>query len=168
MDNIILIGFMGSGKTSVSIKLSYYMRCTMIDTDRLIEREEERSVSRIFEENGEAVFRDMETACLEKLLDSGEKGRIISVGGGLPVREENRLLLKRLGKVIYLRAKPETVYERLKGDDTRPLLKTENPLGKIRELMEKRSEAYENASDYIVDVDGKSLDEIIEELVHLV
>lgn len=168
MDNIILIGFMGSGKTSVSIKLSYYMRCTMIDTDRLIEREEERSVSRIFEENGEAVFRDMETACLEKLLDSGEMGRIISVGGGLPVREKNRLLLKRLGKVIYLRAKPETVYERLKDDDTRPLLKTENPLGKIRELMEKRSEAYENASDYIVDVDGKSLDEIIEELVHLV
>lgn len=168
MDNIILIGFMGSGKTSVSIKLSYYMRCTMIDTDRLIEREEERSVSRIFEENGEAVFRDMETACLEKLLDSGEMGRIISVGGGLPVREKNRLLLKRLGKVIYLRAKPETVYERLKDDDTRPLLKTENPLEKIRELMEKRSEAYENASDYIVDVDGKSLDEIIEELVHLV
>lgn len=168
MDNIILIGFMGSGKTSVSIKLSYYMRCTMIDTDRLIEREEERSVSRIFEENGEAVFRDMETACLEKLLDSGEMGRIISVGGGLPVREKNRLLLKRLGKVIYLRAKPETVYERLKDDDTRPLLKTENPLGKIRELMEKRSEAYENASDYIVDVDGKSLDDIIEELVHLV
>lgn len=168
MDNIILIGFMGSGKTSVSIKLSYYMRCTMIDTDRLIEREEERSVSRIFEENGEAVFRDMETACLEKLLDSGEMGRIISVGGGLPVREKNRLLLKRLGKVIYLRAKPETVYERLKDDDTRPLLKTENPLEKIRELMEKRSEAYENASDYIVDVDGKSLDGIIEELVHLV
>ena len=106
MKNIILTGFMGCGKTSVGIRLSYRVRRTMTDTDRKIERLYRMSVSEIFEKMGEEAFRDMETHCLEKLLDEPQ-GQIIAVGGGLPIRSRNRELLKRLGWVVYLRVKPE-------------------------------------------------------------
>lgn len=121
MGNVILTGFMGCGKTSVGLKLSYRLRRTVIDTDREIEREEKRTISDIFAADGESYFRDRETVCLRKLIESAGN-QIISVGGGLPLREENRRLLHELGQVFYLRATGETIYARLKGDTTRPLL----------------------------------------------
>ncbi len=104
MGNVILIGFMGSGKTTVGLKLSYRLRRTVLDTDREIEKEEKRTISEIFAADGEPYFRDRETACLKKLTGSANN-QIISVGGGLPLREENRRLLHELGQVFYLRAK---------------------------------------------------------------
>ena len=89
---------------------------------------------------------------------------IISVGGGLPLRAENRELLKKLGNVIYLRAKPDTIYERLKNDTTRPLLQCENPQKKITEMLAERSPIYEKAATAVVDVDGKSFEEILSEI----
>lgn len=163
MDNIILIGFMGCGKTTVGIKLSYRMRRSMLDTDKIIEKDEGRPISEIFDKDGEEYFRDLETKCLKKLIAT-ENNQIISVGGGLPVREENRALLKELGTVIYLRASAETIYERVKNDRTRPLLQVDDPMQKIRTLMEKRSAAYEGAADVIVDVDGKDFDDIMNEI----
>lgn len=124
MGNVILIGFMGSGKTTVGLKLSYRLRRTVLDTDREIEKEEKRTISEIFAADGEPYFRDRETACLKKLTGSANN-QIISVGGGLPLREENRRLLHELGQVFYLRAKGETIYERVKNDTTRPLLQGE-------------------------------------------
>ncbi|MDE5716679.1 MAG: hypothetical protein K2I53_03495, partial [Lachnospiraceae bacterium] len=92
MRNVILIGFMGCGKSTVGLRLSYRLRRTIIDTDKEIEKAEQRTISDIFATDGEAYFRDLETACLRKL--TGMTGnQIISVGGGLPVREENRTLL---------------------------------------------------------------------------
>lgn len=161
--NIVLIGFMGSGKTTVGLKLSYRMRMTVEDTDKLIERREGRTISEIFADDGEAYFRRLETELLTELADRG-KGKIYSVGGGTPVRAENRELLKRLGRVVWLRLKPETVYERLKNDHTRPLLQCENPLERIRELMESRREAYESCADLIVDVDGAEPEEILKKI----
>lgn len=162
--NIILIGFMGSGKTSVGVRLSYRLRMPVEDTDKMIERREKRSVSDIFAEEGEAYFREKETGLLRELLD--RKGKcIFSVGGGTPVRPENRELLRRLGKVVYLRVRPETVYQRLKEDHTRPLLQCEDPLGRIRELMEGRKEAYESCADMILDTDDLNVDEIMEKIV---
>lgn len=158
-ENIILIGFMGSGKTSVGLKLSYRMRRNVEDTDKLIERREDCSISDIFAEKGEEYFRRKETELLKSLLE--KKNEVIySVGGGTPVRQENRELLKQLGVVVYLRVRPETVYERLKWDKTRPLLQCENPLERIRELMESRREAYESCADIIVDVDDRDFEEI--------
>lgn len=162
-ENIVLIGFMGSGKTTVGLKLSYRMRMPVEDTDKLIERREGRTVSEIFADDGEEYFRRLETELLKELADRG-KGKIYSVGGGTPVRAENRDLLKRLGRVIYLRLKPETVYERLKNDNTRPLLQCENPLEQIRELMESRREAYESCADLIVDVDDAEPEEILKKI----
>ena len=163
MGNVILIGFMGSGKTTVGLKLSYYLRRPVIDTDKEIEREEKRTVSEIFAADGEEYFRDKETECLRKLLkETGD--RIISVGGGLPLREQNRELLHRLGKVFYLRAGAETIYERLKYDTTRPLLQGDDPKGRIRTLLDARDAAYRAAADVIVDVDNKEFDRIIDEI----
>ncbi|MDE6319619.1 MAG: shikimate kinase, partial [Lachnospiraceae bacterium] len=110
MGNVRLIGFMGCGKTTVGLKLSYRLRRAIIDTDKEIEREEKRTISEIFAADGEPYFRDRETECLRKLIET-TNNQIISVGGGLPVREENRRLLHELGQVFYLRAKGETIYE---------------------------------------------------------
>lgn len=163
MGNVILIGFMGCGKTTVGLRLSYRLRQSVIDTDKEIEKEEKRTISDIFATDGEAYFRAAETACLQKLIRS-VSNQIISVGGGLPLREENRKLLHKLGQVFYLRAEPETIYERLKHDTTRPLLQCSDPKEKIRTLMGERDGHYRNAADVVIQVDGKSFEQIINEI----
>lgn len=163
MGNVILIGFMGCGKSTVGLKLSYRLRKAVIDTDKEIEKEEKRSISDIFAADGEAYFRDRETACLRRLIETSGN-QIISVGGGLPMREVNRELMHQLGQVIYLRAKPETIYERLKNDTTRPLLQGDNPQDKIRTLMAQREQNYQKAADLVVDVDDKDFEQIISEI----
>lgn len=159
--NVVLIGFMGSGKTSVGLRLSFKLRMAIEDTDKIIELRTGRSISDIFAQEGEEYFRALETDLLEELAESAH-GRILSVGGGTPVREKNRQLLKKIGTVVYLRVKPATVYERLKGDDTRPLLQGDDPLLKITDLMEQRRAMYEEAADITVDVDGLNIEEILD------
>lgn len=163
MENVILIGFMGCGKTTVGLRLSYKLRMPVIDTDKEIEREEKRSISDIFAADGEEYFRDRETAYLRKLQGSAGN-RIISVGGGLPLREENRSLLHELGKVFYLRADAETIYERVKHDTTRPLLQGENPMTRIKTLLSERDAYYMAAADVVVDVDHKDFERILNEI----
>lgn len=165
--NLILIGFMGCGKTSVGILLSYRLRRTFLDTDKRIEKMQGRTISTIFAQEGEAAFRQMETDCLKSLLSETE-GQIFSTGGGTPVREENRTLLRQLGTVVYLKVSPDTVYERLKEDTKRPLLQTENPKVRIEELLTARQSYYEAAADVILEADDKSLGEVVEELAQLV
>ncbi len=164
---IVLIGFMGSGKTTVGIKLSYKMRMVVEDTDKMIECKKDMSISDIFATQGESAFRDMETELLTELSEK-KTGNIYSVGGGTPIREENRALLKKIGNVVFLRIKPETVYKRLQNDTSRPLLQGENPMEKIKTLMEQRKSFYEDAADVIIDVDDKSTDEIVNEILEYV
>lgn len=164
MNNVILIGFMGCGKSTVGIRLSYRLRRIVVDTDKLIERKAGMTISLIFEKQGEEWFRQMETECLRELLREGDN-RIISTGGGLPVKKENHTLLKKLGCVVYLKISPECVWERLRNDTTRPLLQCENPLQKIRELLEKRQALYEAAADLVIDVDGKDMEQVIAEIL---
>ena len=162
--NLVLTGFMGSGKTSVGLKLSYRLRMPVEDTDKLIERREGCSVSDIFRNKGEAYFRQLETELLRELTQS-KSVKIYSVGGGTPVRPENRELLRKLGLVVYLRLRPETVYERLKDDTARPLLQCEDPLKKIKELMQDRKAAYEESADVILDVDTMTLEQIQDSII---
>lgn len=163
---MVLIGFMGCGKTSVGVKLSYRMRMAVEDTDKLIERREGRSISEIFSDDGEEYFRQLETDLLKELTEKGGGSRkIYSVGGGTPVSAENRRLLRKLGTVVYLRVSPETVYGRLKNDTSRPLLQCGNPLERIRELMEERREAYETCADIVVDADKADMESIIKGIV---
>ncbi|WP_029230811.1 shikimate kinase [Butyrivibrio sp. VCB2006] len=166
--NIILEGFMGSGKTTVSEILADKLELELLDTDAAIVEAEGRSINDIFAVDGEEAFRDMETALLETAVSEHFRDMVISLGGGLPLREENRQLLGQMGKVIYLRTKPETVYERVKFDDSRPLLKSDNPLEKIKKMQEERGDIYELSADYIIDTDeltpSQIADRIIQEL----
>lgn len=164
-DNIILTGFMGCGKTSVGIRLSYRLKRTMIDTDKWIEKKAGLTVSEIFEQSGEEAFRRMETDCLQSLIREDIQGQILSVGGGLPLREENSALLKELGTVVYLRVTAPTVCERLAGDTTRPLLMGENPEEKVGLLLKKREPFYEMEADAIIDVDGREYESILDEIM---
>ena len=161
--NIVLIGFMGSGKTTVGIRLSYKWKRPFLDTDKLIECREGRTISEIFAAEGEEYFRALETELLKE-LSLKIHNQILSVGGGTPLREENRNFLKQIGTVVYLRVRPQTVYERLKGDTTRPLLQVEDPLSKITELLDKRWRLYEEAADLIIDVDDMDMDGILERI----
>lgn len=163
MSNIILIGYMGCGKSTIGKKLSYAVRKPYVDTDKLIETKEKKTISTIFSEQGEEAFREMETACIKSLFAQKQE-HVIAVGGGLPLRSQNRALLKKLGTVIYLRAKPETIYERLKTDTTRPLLQCADPKEKISRMLLQRAPVYEEAASYVVDVDDKSFEQIIKEI----
>ena len=161
--NIVLIGFMGSGKTTLGLKLSYLLRMPVEDTDKMIERQEGRSISEIFADDGEAYFRELETEVLRK-CGSRKYEYILSVGGGTPVNPVNRPLLHQCGTVVYLRVSPEVVYERLKNDTTRPLLQCEDPLGRIRELLAVRDKIYTECADIILDANRGYSDELAEEL----
>ncbi len=163
--NIILIGFMGSGKTTVGLKLSYRLRIPVEDTDKLIERRENKSIRELFAQEGEEAFRQKETELLRE-IGSRNYRRILSVGGGTPLRPENRELLKRCGTVVYLRIRPETAYERLKGDTNRPLLQCDDPLQRIRTLLAEREEAYAACADVILDVDGLPTEEILTQITN--
>lgn len=163
--NIILEGFMGSGKTTVSEILSERLDLELIDTDEAISEAEGCSISQIFDVQGEEAFRDMETELIQMLADEHVRETVISLGGGLPVRTQNRELLKRCGKVIYLKTSPEEVYNRIKDDTSRPLLRCEDPLSKIRKMQEDRGGFYEEAADIIIDTDGKTPEEIVSEII---
>lgn len=165
MKNILLIGYMGCGKTTVGKSIAKATEYTFADTDEMIAAQQGRSISDIFAQDGEPVFRDMETELLVKLLAEKNDMRVISTGGGMPVRKENRQLLRQLGTVVYLRVKPETVYERIKGDTTRPLLQCENPIERIREMIKSRGPAYEEVAELVIDVDNLTQREAAEQII---
>ena len=165
MKNIILVGYMGCGKTTVGESIAEATRYTFADTDEMIVAQQGRSISDIFAQDGEPAFRDMETALLVKMLTEKNDTCVISTGGGMPVQKENRNLLRQLGTVVYLRAKPETVYERIKGDTTRPLLQCENPMERIREMIKSRNPAYEEAAELVIDVDDLTQREVAEHII---
>lgn len=164
MSKIILIGFMGSGKTTIGKALSQKCQYSLIDTDKYIEEQQSRTISNIFEQDGEEYFRVLETNALKELLKSDED-MIISTGGGLAIKKENRELLKEAGTTFYLNATPETIYNRVKGDNKRPLLQCEDPKKKIISLMGERELYYIDASNKIIDTDDKTIDEIACEIL---
>lgn len=164
MKNIILIGFMACGKSSVGRRLSQAIDLEFLDTDSLIEQKAGTSISDIFSTQGEAAFRTMETECLKELINREGGAFVLSVGGGLPIREENRRLLSQIGTVIYLRVTPDTVFMRVRNDKSRPLLQTTNPRGRIMDMMNARKQFYEDAADYVLEADNKSFEAIIDEI----
>lgn len=165
MKNIILVGYMGCGKTTVGKSIAEATKYTFADTDEMIVAQQGRSISDIFAQDGEPAFRDMETALLVKMLTEKNDTCVISTGGGMPVQKENRNLLRQLGTVVYLRVKPETVYERIKGDTMRPLLQCENPMERIREMIKSRNPAYEEAAELVIDVDDLTQREVAEQII---
>lgn len=163
MNHIILIGFMGAGKTSVGEALAKEMGFVFADTDERIEAQQQKKINDIFAQHGEAYFRDLETDMLKQLQSEKER-LVISVGGGLPVRSENRKLLKELGTVVYLRAQVDTLVGRLQGDTTRPKLAGGDLREKIETLMRAREACYLEAAQLLVDTDKKNIEDTVKEI----
>lgn len=160
--NIMLIGFMGTGKTTVSRKLSETMNIKEIDMDAYIVEHEGRSINDIFKDDGEETFRNIETVCLAEIQKT--TGKIVSCGGGAVLKDENVELMKQNGKIVLLTAKPETVYKRVKNSKDRPILNGNMNVEFISELMAKRDSRYHEVADIIIATDDKSPDEICSEI----
>lgn len=163
MKSIILTGFMGSGKSTFGKFLAQRHGVRLIDTDNYIERKYNRKIKEIFEEDGEEIFRIMETECIREIFRSG-RPCIVSVGGGLPMRDENRKLLKDNGYVIYLKADVNTLEKRLSGDRKRPLIQGTNLRDRIKELMAVRESTYEQLADLIICTDNKNFEQMEKEI----
>ncbi len=161
--NIVLIGFMGAGKSTVSDYLSSVFDMDIIEMDQIISEREEMSITDIFATYGEEYFRRLETELLIEMQE--RKNVIISCGGGVAMREENVKEMKKNGRVVLLTASPETIYERVKDSEERPILNENKNVGYIAELMEKRREKYEAAADVVVQTDGKTILQICEDLI---
>ncbi|CUO32212.1 shikimate kinase [Eubacterium sp. am_0171] len=161
--NIVLIGFMGAGKSTVSDYLSTMFAMRIVEMDQVIAEREEMSIPDIFATYGEEYFREQETKLLIELQD--KKNTIISCGGGAALRAENVAEMKKNGRVVLLTASPETVYERVKDSDDRPVLKENNNVEFIADLMENRREKYEAAADIVIQTDNKTVLQVCEELI---
>lgn len=161
--NIVLIGFMGCGKSTVGKKVAGALSYEFQDTDAMIEEAYGKTISAMFAEEGEEYFRNAETELLRKLSTEAD-GLVLATGGGMPMREENAALLRQVGTVIFLEAKIETILERLQNDTGRPLADGEDREKRLRPLYEKRLPVYREAADYILDTEEKSFYAIIEEI----
>lgn len=162
MRNIILTGFMGTGKTAVGKELSRLLDIKLLDVDTEIEKSENMSINEIFGRFGEQSFREIETETIKML--SRNSNVIISTGGGAVLRQENMDALRKNGIIICLTATAETILERTDNNSDRPLLKVQDPLEKINELLRFRKPYYEKA-DVVIDTEGKNPLQISEEIV---
>jgi shikimate kinase len=159
--SLILIGMMGSGKTTVGRALARRLNMRFVDLDRVIEMKTGKSVAQIFETDGEAAFREWETRALQELTN--EQNIVLSVGGGAPMRAQNFEMLKKIGKIVFLEASAKTVRERVERKRAkRPLLR-QNRNDTIERLLAERIEVYKKA-DWVVNVDEKSVPAIVRQI----
>ncbi len=162
--HIILIGFMGTGKTTVGIELAKSLSINFFDTDQEIEKAEKKNISEIFKDSGEEYFRGLETEVLIKLT-TDEKPSVIATGGGIILSDRNRSILNNF-PTILLQATPEEIYARIKDNHDRPLLHNgKDLLSHITLLLKNRMDLYIEASKYIVKTGNKEIDLIIDEIL---
>lgn len=162
MKNLALIGLMGSGKSTVGALLAKELHLQFVDIDTEIEKKEKLTISEIFATKGEAFFRKLETQALKEFAQ--KNSQVISTGGGAVQNFENLEVLKQNCTLIYLRTSPEVLFERIKDDNSRPLLQNSEPLLSLKELLKKRQENYQKA-DIIIDTDNKTTIEILNEIL---
>ncbi len=162
-NNIILIGFMGTGKSTVSKRLAAFTGYEEVDLDSYIEQSEGKTIKDIFAESGEEGFRSLETKYLLEI--SQKSSRILSCGGGTPLRNENVDIMKANGTVVLLTATPQSIYARVKDTDDRPLLNGNMSVEYIETLMKRREKFYVDAADIIIATDNLEIDEISRQIL---
>lgn len=161
--NIALIGFMGTGKSSVGQLVAAQLHFTFLDTDHVIEARAGKSISDIFAQQGEPVFRELEKKIVGELVT--RRKTVISTGGGLPADPENFASLKSHSLVVCLWASPEKIWERVRNQTHRPLLNEADPLAKIRSLLEQR-EPYYRQADVLLNTEMRSLKDVAQQVIH--
>lgn len=161
--NIFLIGFMGAGKSTVANGLKNQLEMDYVEMDQLIAEQRGMAITDIFAEYGETYFRNLESNVLIEL--QRRRHTIVSCGGGIVVRKENKDYMKKNGRVVFLTASPQTVYERVKNSKERPILNNNMNVEFISQLLETRRALYEEAADITVATDGRPVAEICDEIV---
>ena len=162
MKNIVLLGFMGTGKTAVGKILAQKLSLKFVDLDNLIEEEMGMSISDIFFNFGEPYFRDLEKEIVRRI--SFKKNLVIATGGGVVLDDENMENLRRHGILITLMASVEEIYRRISQTKNRPLLDVPYPEKTIKEMLELRRPRYELA-DFTVNTSGRSVEDVAEEIL---
>lgn len=162
--NIVLVGLSGSGKSTLGNILSSLSGYALVDTDAIIVKLQNRSINNIFEKNGEEFFRTLETQ-VSKEISAFDK-QIISTGGGIVLKEKNLEYLKQNGVVFYLKTSVNTLLKRLEGDNTRPLLKTDDVKKKLENMLEIREKLYEKA-DVTIETDKLTPEETAKEILRI-
>jgi shikimate kinase len=159
--NIVLVGFMGAGKSTVGKAFAEGCGMRLVDVDELIVRERGKTIPKIFAEEGEEAFRNYETGALRSLLEAG--GLVVATGGGVVGRPENWALMRLIGPIVYLRARWPALRERIAGCTNRPLASADRPEDEIVALLQRRMPLYEQA-DLIVDTENKTVADVVAEI----
>lgn len=162
MNNIYFVGFMGTGKTTISKLVSQRLNMNWVDLDEMIEEREKRTIVDIFRDSGEGYFREVEKDLLKEIAQNGNY--VVSTGGGIVIIDENIEIMKRSGFIVTLVASPEVIYERLKDDQSRPLLQVPDPLTEIKRLIFERAPFYIKG-DIIVDTSFDEPQVIVEQIL---
>jgi shikimate kinase len=164
---ITLIGYRATGKTTLAKLLAERLGWQWIDADVEIERRAGKSIAHIFAEDGEPAFRDLESRVIADLC--GRDKLVLAAGGGAPLLEENRLAMRHGGKVVWLTARPETIFKRMFADITttqrRPSLTAEEPLEEIEQLIARREPMYREAADFTIDTENRTPEELVAEIL---
>ncbi len=162
-ENVVLVGFMGSGKSSIGRLLAKRLGFQFLDTDHLIIERAGMPISEIFTQQGEAAFRDLETSVLRSIMHL--RRCVIATGGGAVIRGENRRLLHELGFVVGLSATEDVIYDRVRRNSKRPLLQTEDPKGTLCQLLDERRPLYEDAAHWTLDTTQLTHDDAVTEII---
>lgn len=163
MNHIVITGFMGSGKTRVGKRLSQDLGLPFIDVDRVIMKKMDLTVKEIFERFGEPFYRALETMTIKTLIEDKER-KVVSLGAGLPIQEQNEKYLKQLGTIVYLKGSLDTLKKRLEGSSTDPLLEGDNREEKIKKLLKQRDPIYAKFADIEVVTGVKPFEGLIAEI----
>lgn len=165
-NNIYLIGFMGAGKSTIAKMLQERLGMQLVEMDERIVREQQMPITEIFDTYGEEHFRDIESALVCTIAKEGNS--IISCGGGVVIRSQNVEEMKKSGTIVFLTATPQTIFERVRYSKERPILNGNMNVEYIEQLMDKRRTLYEAAAEITVETDGKTIEEICDEIIRII
>ena len=160
---VILVGPMGSGKSSVGQMLAETLGYGFLDTDALVEKHAGKKITEIFAEQGQPAFRALESQVIASLENT--KGMVIATGGGAILDPQNVHVFRGLGLIVYLKASPRELYQRVKNDSTRPLLKVEDPKAEIARIVAEREPKYRDCADVIINTEDLSIEEVNDKLI---
>lgn len=162
MKNIVLVGFMGTGKNVVGKMLAQRLGMEYVETDELIEKDQGKKINDIFKQDGEAYFREVEKKIIKNIC--GKSNQVIAAGGGAVIFEENIENFKKNGIMVCLTARPEIIYQRTKKTCLRPLLNVEDPLKKVKDLLKEREPYYAKA-DFFVDTSDLAVEKVVDKVI---